>query len=224
MALGETMSEPMGSAPTVTGFWGHQKQAWRSLGRSMRLAYRNRRGGVIAAVAAVLALPTGGGLLFWPHSEDVRITSLEDSKAVVIPRCLQSLRGSGSLPEGHHLWVAVEFPNKAGGNRVLFAREATMRNGRWHADQINVGGTGRVGKTYALAVVDVDGATHTMLATAVIDMYGSNAETLPAGADLWRFSSHGYPTGARLRDAVNVTRGTDQRSCAEIANGLRAKP
>ncbi|MGW5096016.1 hypothetical protein ACWEQ1_14995 [Streptomyces nodosus] len=106
----------------------------------------------------------------------------------------------------------------------MFAREATVRNGRWHADQINVGGAGHVGKTYILTAVDVDGPTHTMLATAVIDMYGSSAETLSAGSDLWRFSSHDYPTGARPRDAVNVNRGSDQRSCAEIADGLQAKP
>ncbi|WP_078863599.1 hypothetical protein [Streptomyces sp. AcH 505] len=118
----------------------------------------------------------------------------------------------------------MEFPDEAGENRVLFAREATVHNGRWHADQVNVGGAGHIGNTYTLTVVDVDAPTHGMLATAVIDMYGSKAETLAAGDDLWRFSAYGYPTGARPRDQVNVSRGTDQRSCAEIADGVTAKP
>ncbi|WP_435222558.1 hypothetical protein [Streptomyces sp. Tue6028] len=218
------MSEPPGSVPSAAGFWSYQKEAWQSLGLSIRQAYRNRRGGVIATAAAVLALPAGGGFLLWPHSDEVRITSLDGTKAVEISRCVQSLRGTGTLPEGHHLWIAVEFPSKTGDNRVVFAREATMRSGRWHADQINVGGAGHVGNAYTLTAVDVDGPTHGMLATTVIDMYGSKADTLSAGADLWRFSSHGYPTGARPRDEVSVNRGTDQRSCADIADGQRAKP
>ncbi|MCX4977305.1 hypothetical protein [Streptomyces sp. NBC_00620] len=101
----------------------------------------------------------------------------------------------------------------------MFAVEATMRSGRWHADRINVGGEGHIGNTYTLTAVDVDGLTHEMLATTVIDMYDSKAETLAAGDDLWRFSAHSYPTGARPRDAVNVSRGTDQRSCTEVAEG-----
>ncbi|MGW3157383.1 hypothetical protein [Streptomyces sp. NPDC001089] len=207
----------------MNGFWTHQKHSWQCLGRSMKLAYRNRRGGVIATAAAVLALPTGGGLLLWPHNDGIHITSHDDSKAVVISRCVQSLEGSGTPTKGHHLWIAVEFPDKAGNNRVVFVREATVRNGHWNAGQFNVGSAGRVGNTYTLTAVDVDGPTHTMLSTTVIDMYKTEAETQPAGADLWRFSTHGYPTGARPRDAVNVSRGTDQRSCAEIAAGLRAK-
>ncbi|MFI7414699.1 hypothetical protein ACIBU0_39270 [Streptomyces sp. NPDC049627] len=217
------MSELTGSTPSPAGFWGYQKESWRSLALTIRQAYRNRRGGVVATAAAVVALPAGGGFLFWPDSDDIHITSHDDSKDVVIPRCVQSLRGSGTLPKGHHLWIAVEFPNKAGDNRVVFAREATMRSGRWHADQINVGGPGHIGNTYTLTAVDVDGLTHEMLATTVIDMYGSKADTLSAGADLWRFSSHGYTTGARPRDEVNVSRGTDQRSCAEIADGQRTR-
>ncbi|MFJ7305264.1 hypothetical protein [Streptomyces sp. NPDC099088] len=217
------MSELTGGMPSPVGFWVYQKRSWHSLVLWFKQAYRNRRGGVIATAAAVLAIPAGGGFLFWPHSDDIQITSHDDSKNVVISRCVQSLRGSGTLPKGHHLWIAVEFPSKAGDNRVVFAREAAMRSGRWHADQINVGGSGHVGNTYTLTAVDVDGLTHEMLATTVIDMYGSKADTLSAGADLWRLSSHSYPTGARPRDEVTVSRGTDQRSCAEVAAG-RAKP
>ncbi|MGW4870353.1 hypothetical protein [Streptomyces chartreusis] len=218
------MSEPTGGASSSAGFWAHQRAAWRSLGRSIRQAYRNRRGGAIVTVAAVLALPTGSSYLFWPQEDAIRITSHDDRKAVIIPRCLQTLRGSGTLAEGHHLWIAVEFPNQTGDNRVVFAREALMRHGRWHADQINVGGVDHVGSTYTLTVVDVDGPTHGMLATTIIDMSGSKTKTLDAGADLWRFSFHGYPTGARPRDEVNVTRGAGPLSCAEIADGRSKKP
>ncbi|WP_244317643.1 hypothetical protein [Streptomyces bauhiniae] len=217
------MEESTASAMTASGFWAHQKQAWLSLGRWTRQAYRNRRGGFVATVAAVLALPTGSGLLLWPNNDDIRITSLDNSKSESIPRCLPSLKGSGTLAKGHHLWIAVEFPDKTGNNRVLFLREATIRRGHWHADQFNVGGAGHEGNSYTLTALDVDGPTHTMLSTAVIDMYKTNAETLPAGADLWRFSSHGYPTGAQPRDEVNVSRGHDQRSCAEIADELKPK-
>ncbi|MFJ3642559.1 hypothetical protein ACIPRD_22735 [Streptomyces sp. NPDC090108] len=190
----------------------------------MKLAYRNRRGGFIATVAAVLALPTGGGLLLWPHGDDIHITSMDDSKAVVISRCVPTLRGTGTPPKGHHLWITVEFLDKAGDNRVIFVREATVRNGGWLADQLNVGGAGHVGNTYTLTVVDVDASTHTMLTTAVIDMYKTSTKTQPAGTDLWRFSSHGYPTGAQPRDEVSVSRGTDQRSCAEISTGQKPTP
>ncbi|MFE6816000.1 hypothetical protein [Streptomyces sp. NPDC057677] len=175
---------------------------------------------------AIVALPAG--MAFYVdrfHEDDIRVTSLKDNQAVVIPRCLPTLQGTGVLEEGHHLWIAIEFPGRTGDNRIVFAREATMRNGTWRADKLTVGGADRTGETYVLAAVDVDGPTHGMLATTVIDMFPDDARTLEPGADLWRFSFHGYPTGAEPLDAVTVTRNaTDRRTCAETAAAGRSKP
>ncbi|MFH9724183.1 hypothetical protein ACH4M4_14635 [Streptomyces sp. NPDC017254] len=168
---------------------------------------------------AMLALPAGVGFYVDQfHEDDIRITSLRRNQSVVIPRCLPTLQGTGALEAGHHLWIAIEFPDRSGGNRIVFAREATMRNGTWRADKLTVGGANRSGETYVLTAVGVDGPTHGMLATTVIDMFPDDGETLGPGDDLWRFSFRGYPTGAEPLDDISVTRNTkDHLTCAETA-------
>ncbi|MFD9218667.1 hypothetical protein ACFWDI_01225 [Streptomyces sp. NPDC060064] len=192
---------------------------------SIKVAFRNRiKWGLIGLAVGVAGLIPAYMFPYqdWKHGDDIRITSLNDSKGEAIPRCLKVLRGSGKLQHGHHLWISVEFPKKSGKVRTVFAREAIMRNGKWRADNLNVGGEDPAGTAYTLAAVDVDKRTHEMLASAVIDMSDSGLKTLPAGDNLWRLSFRGYPSGVQSRADVGVVRDANGRlSCQEVSAGLK---
>jgi integrase len=214
----------VGSPPVSSRFWALQRQAWRVVAASIKQAWATRnKVGFLAIAILILGTPPGGYFAFqaWRHEGDILITSLDDNKAVEIPRCLPGLEGRGTLEDGHHLWVAVEF----GDNRKVFAREATMGNGKWHVHRLNVGGKGGGGQSYTLTTVDVDARTQRMLYSAVINMDDSKAATLAPREDLWRFSFLEYPSGAQPRDSVSVTRDTTHLlSCGEMSGGQDAKP
>ncbi|MEV6104822.1 hypothetical protein AB0M28_08920 [Streptomyces sp. NPDC051940] len=197
-----------------------QGKSWIRLGKSLAHRYKTRpRKGLWDSATLILlgglSLGTYYGLIVdWRDRNDIRITSVDDSQTAVSPRCLRSLRGTGALPDGHHLWISVESPT----GRILFVREAEMHDGKWRADDLTIGGKGDGGTTFTLGVVDVAADTHRMLSTGVITIDDINGETLDPGADLWRFSFKAYPSGADRRDDVSVAVDpSDLRSCDETA-------
>lgn len=211
------------SGPTGPGFWALQRQAWGTLPRRIVRLYRARsRASLLVTVAALVTIALGvpglrGYINGRLHEDDIRITSLDDSKDVPVARCLRTLRGVGQVPEGHHLWIAVQFPRDD--DRIVFALEAERHNGKWRADDLDIGGEDGGGQTYTIAAVDVDAQTNRMLTTAKVNLDGTTGRTLPPGEDLWRLSFLTYPSGARPRADVSVTRSTTERLSCEQASG-----
>ncbi|MGW6270803.1 hypothetical protein [Streptomyces sp. NPDC055060] len=200
------------------GFWALQRRAWRLLFERLggRYSSRQRVGVLTGTAAAATAIA-----VFWPmasawlEADDIKITSPEGGDRV--ERCIESLRGTGELADGHHLWIALETRRTNRPRNIVFIKEARLAHGEWNADNINVGGEKRAGASYTLAVVDVDSNTHRMLSSAVIDMFPRDRDTQAAGEDLWRLGVDAYPTGVVPLDEVHVTRGSsDFRSCEEI--------
>ncbi|GAA2986051.1 hypothetical protein JCM13580A_02030 [Streptomyces drozdowiczii] len=156
------------------------------------------------------------------RSWDVAISSPKAGAEVL--RCLRSVTGAGQVSDGHSLWMAVEFEDGNGGHRVLFSKRAQMNGDTWHTDRIDVGGKGQALNSYTLTAVDVDRATDAMLTSTVVDMAFSTAETRDPGADIWRISYAGYPSGVKPVAQVSVTRAEDDdRSCNDTRAGNKKR-
>ncbi|MFF3996346.1 hypothetical protein ACFYX8_24010 [Streptomyces cyaneofuscatus] len=207
----------------TVGFWSLQRQSWGTVRERIVGAWNGRtRVGFLVALAAVAATGAIAGpqVYSWAHSDDIVISTHKNGAEV--PRCVRSFGGTGTLSGGHRLWVAVEFRDVNGDDRILFSRRATTDKSGWHADKVDVGGEDQALSSYTITAVDVDQPTDTMLNSTLVDMSFSDAPTEKAGRDLWRISFTGYPSGADPVARVHVTRAPgEDKSCNELAGTVR---
>jgi hypothetical protein len=137
---------------------------------------------------------------------------------LTIGRCVSALRVEGSIPPGHHAWIAIENRNT---RESILVKEIGRENGKWDiGSNFNIGSTGEVGTGYSVTLLDVDERTHQALGGVQISIEDADLDTLQAGQDLdrmqWGYSR--YPTGVKKVSEVDVIRAKgEQRGCAELA-------
>lgn len=164
---------------------------------------------IVVIVGLLITWAAGGLRSCSPRHSPIRFSEPLDGASV--PRCIDLIRGTGSL-DGHHLWIGAADPQ--GQIRIVMQAEQTSpkNSGTWHAGPMNIGISGDRGVRFQILALDLDGRTSEAFENSYIDLTDTVSKRDDDGK--WRLVFRGsVPSGITELSRVDVVRTNSDRHC-----------